>query len=71
MDECGIELVLVLDDDLIDGFGNEGCLEIGFEVNVLVQCSNGFRKGFGGHFVQVGDGDSCGEDGTVGVLGCE
>ncbi len=32
---------------------------------------DGVGEGFGGHFVEVGDGDTSGEDGAVGVLGGE
>jgi len=71
MYERGIELFLVLDNDLIDGIGDECRFEVCFGVNVCVQCGDGFGKGFGGHFVEVGDRNSCGKDGAVGVLGCE
>ena len=69
MDNGLVESLLVLHDSLVLFLGDKrgGGSRLG--VDVVVKQLGKIGKAAGGHFVQVGDGNTGGQDGVIRVLG--
>lgn len=67
VDDCRIELIGVLHDDLVSVVGDHGCGLVGLGVDVMVEIRDHGGELLPSLLVQVGDGNAGCEDGVVGV----
>ena len=67
VDDGGIELVLVAHDALVCVLGDHRGVFAGLGVDIIVEIANDERPLLLGLLVEVGHGDTGGEDGIIGV----